>query len=195
MDPTGTYLEPSEVNRIISGVCNNSPSSLPVLNERALARMRGEIGDDVPDDEYERTVRIPPAAGDQMSLFGTKMLYAMFYRASGTFAGPRHRRLMYWAQEGTQSASQLTRWAEDWFGARRDAERKNVDIGDQFSYRHGYNVAHGYLGLWMRFGSSAVFFGVLGPAKQLATLKRPIARYQPIRELGLAVNRAHLPRS
>lgn len=195
MDPHGTYLEPDEVHQIISGVCNNSPSSLPILNDRAMARLRGDIGDEVPEVDFERVVTIPRAVRDQLELFGTKMLYAMFYRASGEFAGPRHRRMMYWAQAGTPLAEQHSRRAEQWFGELRNSERKNVDIGHQFRYRHGYNKAHGYLGLWMAFGDSTVFFGVLGPAKELATLKMPISRYLPIRELGVSVNRAHVRKS
>ena len=195
MDQTGAHLDDRDVDKLISGVVNNAPSTLPILNAQAAARIRGLVADEVPNSISERTMRIDPSVHDYVELFGTKMLYAMRYRLSGKFAGPKLRRWIMWAQVGSPAAAHLTRQAENSFGDLHAGQRANIQLGDQFHYRHGFNEAHGYLGLWMQFGQSLMLFCVLGPGHELRELREgTIKRYLPIRELGLATNRAHKAR-
>lgn len=188
-DHNGDNLREEDLVRLVEGVANNAPETLPIFPES----LRRQMASHSPGDDLGAppVMTITPAANSHIDLFATKALYAMYYRVSGgLMAGPRHRRLVIWAQVGTLAAKEVARMAEACFGQLRVGTRTNTDIGDQFHYRHGYNVAHGYLGLSMSFGQSLTFFCVLGPAKQLATLDdgKPL-RYQPIRELGVALKR------
>jgi hypothetical protein len=192
MDQTGAHLDEKDLDKLITGVVNNAPSTLPVLNRKAADRLRGLIPDSFPVSNDERVMQIDKSVHDYVELFGTKMLYAMRYRLSGKYAGPQLRRWVMWAQVGTPSAKFLTEQAERSFGKLQAGERANIKLGDQFHYRHGFNSAHGYLGLWMQFGQSLILHCVLGPGREMATLKNEnIKRYQPIRELGININKAH----
>ncbi|WP_165190392.1 hypothetical protein [Caulobacter soli] len=188
-DHNGENLRKEDLYRLVEGVANNAPEAMPIVPIEAWER-------DAPP-----TASITAAAHRHLEVFATKILYAMYYRVTaGQMANHRLRRLVAWAQVGTPAAEDLSRMTEAWFGELRVGERGNVDIGDQFHFRHAYNSAHGYLGFSMSFGRSLLFFCVLGPAKQLATLKTPRSidrrsrywkpfRYQPIRELGIALKR------
>ncbi|MCG2665111.1 hypothetical protein [Brevundimonas sp.] len=192
MEPTSAYLDDRDIDKLISGLINNTPAALPILNAIAAARIRNELPSGTADSVEERTVIIDPCVHDYVDVFVTKMLYAIRYKVSGEFAGPKHRRWIMWAQVGTSSARYLTGRAEAFFGELQVGQRVNVELGSQFQYRHGFNAAHGYLGLWMQFGEGLMLFSVLGPGQQMATIKGgEFKRYLPMRELGLRVNKRH----
>jgi hypothetical protein len=188
-DSSSQNFREEDFQRLFWGVANNAPEAVPQLDAETSRRLQTESRDDI---GKPGALIVPRAAHQHLELFATKMLYAIYYRVSGDFAGPRHRRLVTWAQAGTEAATHVAQRSEQWFGDLNVGARSNVDLGDQFHYRQGYNAAHGYLGLSMSFGQSFVFFCVLGPGKQLATLNKlePKAkRYQPIWQLGLALRK------
>lgn len=182
------FLE-DDFRRLFWGVANNAPDAVPTLTPESSRRLSGPDGVAAgPPGE----IIIPAAAHRHLELFATKLLYAMHYRVAGAFAGPRHRRLIVWAQAGTPAAEEVARRSAEWFGDLKVGARRNIQLGDQFQYRHGYNAAHGFLGLSMSFGQALFFFCVLGPGKQLATVEAPgprPKRYQPIWQLGLELRR------
>ena len=195
MEPTSAHLDDRDFNKLVSGLINNTPAALPILNAIAAARIRNELPAGTPESVEERTVNIDQSVHDYVDVFATKMLYAIRYKVSGDFAGPKHRRWIMWAQVGTPSARYLTEQAEAFFGDLKVGERINVGLGNQFQYRHGFNAAHGYLGLWMQFGEGLMLFSVLGPGQKMATVKGgKFKRYLPMRELGLLVNNRHRDR-
>ena len=175
-----------DFTKLFWGVANNSPQAVPMLDAETSRRLQGE--GDVWSGKPGSLI-IPKAAHRHMELFATKVLYAMYYRVAGHFAGPRHRRLVTWAQAGTPAAVELDAHTEAWFGDLNVGSRRNIDLGDQFHFRHGYNAAHGFLGLSMSFGQALFFFCVLGPSSKMAELKPRPPRYQPIWQLGLSVQR------
>lgn len=174
-------LDENEYQKLIEGIVNNAPDALPYRDPyREPDPYTRFIA---PDAEY-RTVSIPGVAKEHITLFGTKMLYAMYYRLTGRSASSSLRRLVYWAQAGTPAADQVRQNASQWFDDLQVARRPNVDLGDQFRYQTGYNPAHGYLGLHMSFGEALVFFCVLGPAREMIQLKPKPPLYQTIKTLG-----------
>lgn len=140
-------------------------------------------------DTSPGAIVIPPVARQHIKLFAQKVLYAMFYRVTGEFVGPKHRNLVLWGQYGTPAAAEVMRRAEEWFGDLEVGSRRNVEMGDQFHYRHGYNREHGFLGLSMTFGQALVFFCVIGPSKHMAKLDAKADRYQAIWRLGFSLKR------
>lgn len=185
-DHNDDNLDGDDLVRLVLGVGNNTPATLPVIPPTRLT----PFGNTVVDLEAQ----LPPAAKPHIELFATKMLYAFYYRISGSIAGPYQSRLINWAQTGTEAANLLRQHAEQWFDQEEIGSRRNVDIGDQFRCRYGYNVAHGFLGLAMDFGQSFYFFCILGPAQHLERarlVQRPV-RYRPISQLAERV-RLRLP--
>ena len=178
-DQNDANFDGDDLVKLVTGVANNSSEAMPILPEQRYTTLGNPIMD--------RTATIPPGAHPHIELFATKMLYAMFYRVSGRFAGPGHRRMIDWAQLGTAKADFLRGNAERWFDAEQTGNRRNVDLGDQFHYRHGYNAAHGYIGMTMLFGQSLCFFCVLGPASGLGTLRPRPAGYKTIRQIGESI--------
>lgn len=162
----------SNLDKLATGVANNNRKALPVL-------LRGE-----------RAMEISPDARAHLHLFGTKALYAMFSRVSGKLAGPRHRRIVWWAQQGTGLGRELASWADARFGEMVYEARQNIDLGDQIRLQAAYNSAHGFLGLRMAFGQGLDFMCILGPSLEMQKgLDRPTLRYAPIRELGVDIRR------
>lgn len=188
IDQSYDKLDEVEYGKLITGIVNNAPDALPYEDRsRAPAPYTRFIA---PDAE-ERSVSIPELAKDHVTLFGTKLLYAMYYRVTGTPASSSLRRLVYWAQAGTPAASQVRHNASLWFDELKIARRPNVDLGDQFRYQTGYHPAHGFLGLHMSFGEALVYFCVLGPAREMIRLRPKPPLYQTIKALGDAIKVRH----
>lgn len=177
-DQAGRHFDAADLNKLISAVANNAPDCLRdlglsanekrrTLRERGFASPPGAFLHDVP------VVGIPPAVNRHFEVFLRKMLAALFYRETAGFAGPGHGLILQSAQAGTSAAADLEQNAGDWFGVFRLGSRPNVDIGDQFAFRYGYQPGHGFFGLWMAFASSFRFFAVAGPRDELATLDDP----------------------
>lgn len=184
MDQGYDRLDEDEYQKLIDGIVNNAPDAVPY---RHPSRGPGPYTRFIAPNAEDRTVSIPEVAKDHIALFGTKMLYAMYYRVTGRPAYSSLRRLVYWAQAGTPAADQVRQDASQWFDDLQVARRSNVDLGDQFRYQTGYNSAHGYLGLHMSFGEALVFFCVLGPAREMIRLKPKPPLYQTIKALGDAI--------
>ena len=197
-DHNDENLREADLLRLINGVANNAPDAMPVLPSAIWDRITaGEDAGPPP------AALITEAANRHLELFATKVLYAMYYRVTnGQMACHRLRRLLAWAQVGTPAAQAIEQMTQACFGELRVGERGNINMRDQFHFRHGYNATHGYLGLSMSFGRSLLFLCVLGPAKQMATLKKERARgtrsrqweplrYSPIRELAMSLRRRH----
>lgn len=174
-------LDEDEYQKLIDGIINNAPEALPY---RDLSSAPEPYTRFIAPDAEERTISIPEVAKDHITLFGTKMLYAMYYRVTGTPASSSLRRLVYWAQAGTPAANQVRHNASQWFNDLKVAQRSNVDLGNQFRYQTGYHPAHGYFGLHMSFGEALVFFCVLGPARAMIRLKPKPPLYRTIKGLG-----------
>ncbi len=159
--------------RVISGICNNAPTSVPLI-----------IG------AYNREIQIPKAASRHIELFCFKLLYAIYYQTSGKVAGPSQRAFVIWAQSGTDQANYIGARAAEWFEEWQTGTRSNVDLGDQFRYRTGYHEGHGYLGMHVTFSNGIVIFGVIGPARPMATLKPAPALVKSVTALVRGVEKA-----
>ncbi|TVV76452.1 HNH endonuclease [Sphingomonas solaris] len=181
IDQTYDQLDAEEYSKLIRGIVNNAPEALPYQGRSRPPAIYTRF---VAPDAGERTVSIPEVAKRHFELFGTKMLYAMYYRVTGNLASSSLRRLVVWAQAGTPAADQVRYNASQWFDDLQVATRPNVDHGNQFRYQTGHNAAHGYLGLHMSFGEAFVYFCVLGPAREMVRLRPKPELYQTIKILG-----------
>lgn len=186
-------LDIRDIKKLILGVSNNAPEALPRLDAAAVERHQAAVAAGSPDaDRFSlsaRTAIVSDAANRHLELFAVKSLYAVHYRVRASFAGPRHRRMVTWAQVGTSAADYLARRVEKWFADVEVGQRGNIDLGDQFHYRHGYNRPTGMLGMSMTFGQSFIFFCALGPARQMEKLDETPRRYLPVRDLGVGLRR------
>lgn len=174
-------LDAEEYKKLIDGIANNAPNALPYVDRSRPPEPYTRF---IAPDAHERAVTIPEIAKELIELFGTKLLYAMYYRVTGTPASSTLRRLVWWAQAGTPAADQVRHNASQWFDDLTIARRPNVDLGDQFRYQTGYHPAHGVFGLHMSFGEALVYFCVLGPARDMLRLKPKPPLYQTIKGLG-----------
>jgi hypothetical protein len=181
IDQAYDQLDANEYGKLIRGIVNNAPEALPYQDR---SRPPASYSEFIAPDAEERTVSIPEVAKRHFELFGTKMLYAMYYRVTGTLASSSLRRIVVWAQAGTPAADQLRHNASQWFDDLQIATRLNIDLGNQFRYQTGYNAAHGYFGLHMSFGEAFVYFCVLGPAREMVRLRPKPELYKTIKLLG-----------
>ena len=181
IDQSYDKLNEAEYRKLIDGIVNNAPEALPYQDR---SRPPAPYTRYIAPDAEERTVSIPEIAKAHLELFGTKMLYAMYYRVTGTPASSSLRRLVHWAQAGTPAADQIRHNASRWFDDLQMGRRPNVDLGNQFRYQTGHNPAHGYLGLHMSFGEALVYFCVLGPAREMIRLRPKPELYHSIKILG-----------
>jgi hypothetical protein len=180
IDADSVPLDAAEFDKLIQGIVNNAPDALPYKDASSAPLTSSALDADV----AVRTVSIPKAAKRHISLFGSKMLYAMHYRVAGKPANSSQRSLVMWAQAGSEAADIVRERANLWFDDLKVGQRGNVDLGNQFRYQTGHNPAHGYLGLHMSFGEALVYFCVLGPAKEMARLTPKPELYRTIRALG-----------
>ena len=174
-------LDEGEFEKLVSGLVNNAPEAVPRMPPRptsGLALLTHGIY------EADRTTTVPPAAKAHIELFGLKVLYALYYRVTGCFAGSSNRYLLKWAQAGTDAAGLMLATADKWFDEHEVGQRRNVDLGDQFTFQHGYHEAHGFFGVRMSFAGAFVMFGVIGPARQMAKLKNRDPLCPSIYEVG-----------
>ena len=182
-------LDEKAYERLISGIVNNAPDALPRQEyTHAPARNYLATGADV----AERTVSLPDSARHHIELFGLKVAYALYYRATGRCAGSSNRYLVHWAQIGTEAAEMMAARADAWFDQHVVGRRPNIDLGDQFRYQTGYNPAHGYFGLKMSFSSAFSFFCVIGPARELIKLKPRLPLCPSIYEAGKNLKKRRL---
>ncbi|WP_152522566.1 hypothetical protein [Sphingobium ummariense] len=180
LDQDSSRLDEAEFDKLIEGLVNNAPEAVPFPTFR-----QNRAYSEMPD----RLITIPPMAYQLITLFGTKMLYALHYRVTGKPANPTQRRLVAWQQAGTQGAEDIRHNASQWFDGMIVGQRRNVDLGNQFRFQTGYNERHGYLGLHMSFGEALVFFCVLGPARHMVKLKPKPELYVSIADLGAKIKR------
>lgn len=177
-DSTTVPITQEEFDKLVSGLCNNAPDAVPYQTyDQNFAYL----------DEPDQIITVPPKARAHIDLVGTKLLYALHYRATGKIANPTQRRVVIWAQAGTEAAQTVIGNAEQWFDKREVGKRRNVDLGNQFCYRTGYSENHGYFGLQMSFGEALVFFCILGPAKPMVKLKPKPPLYVHLNKLGAAL--------
>ncbi|MGY2733861.1 HNH endonuclease [Sphingomonas sp. UYP23] len=167
-DRSAGGLDEAEFAKLASGLINNVPAAVPQLPPRpshGLALFTHGIY------EADRATTVPPAAKAHIELFALKVLYALYYRVTGRFAGSSNRYLLTWAQTGTDAARLMLATADNWFDEHEIGQRRNIDLGDQFRFQYGYHQSHGFFGVRMSFAGAFVMFGVIGPARQMAKLK------------------------
>lgn len=183
-DNDADRLEVADFAKMVEAVSNNAKGALPVFPEdRTLPNPMLD-----PAGVYKRTVTVPRLAHEHMKLFAQKILYAIYYKTTGKFAGSSNRYMVLWAQTGTEAADTMTNNANAWFDKHHTGERPNVDLGNQFKYQTGYSEAHGYFGIKMSFSGSFVFFGVVGPARGLAAMKPKLPLCPAISDIGKRLN-------
>lgn len=185
-DREAADLDEDEFLKLTTGLMNNAPDAVPRLPPRA------RIGADLlicGISEAGRTLTIPLAAKEHMELFALKVLYALYFKLTGRFAGPGNRYLINWAQAGTEVANLMLSAADEWFDQHAAGRRSNVDRGDQFTYQSGYNEAHGFFGVRISFAGAFVLFGVIGPAREMAKLKRRQPLCPSVYAAGLSLSR------
>ncbi|KQM73132.1 HNH endonuclease [Sphingomonas sp. Leaf20] len=167
-DRSARGLDEAEFEKLVSGLVNNAPEAVPRMPPRpsaGLALFTHGIY------EADRTTTAPPAAKAHIELFGLKVLYALYYKITARFAGSSNRYNLNWAQTGTDAARQMLTTADKWIDEHKVGQRRNVDMGNQFSFQYGYHEAHGFFGVRMSFAGAFVMFGAIGPAREMAKLK------------------------
>ncbi|MEN2749494.1 HNH endonuclease signature motif containing protein [Sphingomonas sp. T9W2] len=185
-DRSACGLDEAEFEKLVSGLVNNAPEAVPRMPPRpssGLALLTHGIY------EADRTTIVPPAAKAHIELFGLKVLYALYYRVTDRFAGSSTRYLLNWAQDGTDAARLMRATADKWFDEHEVGQRRNVDLGDQFSFQYGYHEAHGFFGVRMSFAGAFVMFGVIGPARPMAKLKNRDPLCPSIYEMGKRIKK------
>jgi len=189
-DQSNDNIDAIEYEKLITGIVNNAPDAIPQFQQRrsSLSLMMGA------PTVAERTMLLPSAARHHIELFALKILYAMYYKITGRMAGSSNRYLVNWAQTGTAAAEQMSANANAWFDQHGIGTRPNVDLGEQFIYQTGYHPEHGFFGIKMSFGDSFVFFGVIGPARDLSSLRPRLSLCPSISDAAKGIGKQKPPR-
>ncbi len=193
-DHDDNNLDGQDIHRLVRGMANNAPEMLPeriwsvgevrrTHRDRGLVLKRGQFRDDVP------VMQVPPATHPHFELFNRKLQAALHYRVTGKILTPEYGLLTGCDQAGGQTAEYFRARGLEWFGEQVIGARRNVNIGNQFVFRHGYHPAHGFLGTFSEFGQGFTFFGVSVPPSALPALPHAgIIEWRSIKEMGRAIS-------
>lgn len=187
-DQAAVEVDRDELDKLVTALVNNAPDAVPMFPERA------KLGPNLLINglyEADRTLTLTASAKDHIELFATKVLYALYYKATGNFAGSTNRYIVQWAQAGTERAQFLQARGDEWFDEHTVGCRPNVDLGNQFTYQTGYHPGHGFFGVRMSFADAFVMFGVIGPARPMAKLEGGPPLCPSILHLGKMLRKRH----
>lgn len=133
-------------------------------------------------------MQVPPATHPHFELFSRKLQAALHYQVTGKILTPDYGLLTGIDQAGGQTAEYFRARGLEWFGEQVIGARPNVNIGNQFVFRHGYHPSHGFLGTFSEFGRGFTFFGVSVPPDGVAALPNSgITAWRSIKEMGSAI--------
>lgn len=136
-------------------------------------------------------MQVPPATHPHFELFSRKLQAALHYQVTGKILTPDYGLLTGIDQAGGQTAEYFRARGLEWFGEQVIGSRPNVNIGNQFVFRHGYHPNHGFLGTFSEFGRGFTFFGISVPPDGVAGLPDSgIATWRSIKEMGSDIVRS-----
>lgn len=192
-DHDAANLDVNDIRKLVAGVANNAPAMMPrrvwpAGEVRRAHRERGvELGpgvflEDVP------VMNVPVQTAPHFELFARKLQAALHYLVTGDVLTREYGLIFGADQRGGQNAEYFRARGLEWFGELVIGARPNVNIGNQFTYRHGYNAKHGFLGTFSEFGHGFTFFGVSVPPAAVAELSHAgVQPWRSIREMGEAI--------
>lgn len=155
-----------QLRRLASGVANNNAELLPSFEINANAT-RGHFrrkGMNLrPGEAYGMMplATLPPGHGDVFALFGRRLTCALYYKEVGRPLPLDHYIVAAWIPWSEVAAGKvdIVDTATEMFPALTVGNRRNTDIGDQFSYRWGVHPDSSIFGFIAQISKSFFFLG------------------------------------
>jgi hypothetical protein len=167
-DHTERPIPAEELERLALGVRNNAPQLMPTIDTsaRAVRKFFRENGlSPAPGASYKDTpiLNLPGAYREAFALFSRKLICALHYKGVGSPVPLDSYIGVTWRHSVSGGADQMFETLRRTLGLERLGQRRNTDIGDQFSYRFDFNVEHGLFAAGALFGRSFLIFGAVTP--------------------------------
>lgn len=163
----GNYAEgglvPEQFEKLGWGVANNNPELLPsvTIDARTARRHYRETGMTLPRGfTYAEApiAQLPTANRAAFEVFGRRLTCALFYKEVGSPLPLDFRIATGWSQFIDPKSRDLEVTAKNLFPNLSMTNRRNTNIGDQFTYRWGYKE-EGLFGFVAQFSKSFYFLG------------------------------------
>ncbi len=150
--------------KLAKGVRNNTPKLLPKMELRAnLARQHYRIkglklG---PGEAFgEKPIAtLPVGNGAAFELFARRLTCALFYKEIGRPIPLNFLIVVAWLPWSEEATTEAVKNANDLYSTLTMTNRRNTDIGDQFSYRWGAHPDGSVFGFLAKFAKSYYIFG------------------------------------
>lgn len=186
-DMNDDNFAPKSLDRLMEGMRNNLPHLLPLkelpaskkrrsMKEMGLPRRPGQTLSEVPVIEYSSEFH------DHINRYLAKMMCALFYKEQGRIAPHDY---LVWTDWGTYADARshpLTQAMMNITPETHQGERRNMDIGDRFSYRFNRTdrADISIIAAVGAFGQGVVFHGMIIDPENGAKLDQPFGNLQPI---------------
>jgi hypothetical protein len=157
-------LSLKQMQRLANGVRNNNPELLPMIELRAnLARQhfrnKGLQLDKGQTFAEQPIATLPVGHQKAFQLFARRLTCALFYKETGRPLPLDFYIIVAWLPWYEGAATDAVENAINLFPAFTMTNRRNTDIGDQFSYRWGMHSDGSIFGFVAKFSESYYVFG------------------------------------
>lgn len=155
-----------QLQRLVNGVHNNNPDLLPQVTLRAnLARkhFREKKLTLPPGQTYSQSpiATLPPGHGIAFKLFVRRLACALYYKEIGKPVPLEYRIAGTWVPWNEAESGNGVADAIQLFPELRVTNRRNTDIGDQFTYKWGADADGTIFGFVAQFSQSYFFIGAV----------------------------------
>lgn len=174
---------PEQLSKLVQGVRNNNPDLLPKIELRAnLARQhyrqkglklaQGEVYGEKPIATLRK--------GNQAAfeVFARRLTCALLYRETGRPVPLDSFMLVTWLPWADAPGTEAVDMATELFPKLTITNRRNTDIGDQFSYRWGIHPDGSIFGFVAKFSESYFIFGAAASADLHTQSHQPLAGWK-----------------
>ncbi|MES2445173.1 MAG: hypothetical protein V4574_20295 [Pseudomonadota bacterium] len=155
-------VSPDQLRRLILGVGNNNRDLLPSIEVNARAARRhfrnkgmqlapGAVFGEMP------IATLPSGHREAFELFGRRLTCAIYYKEVGRPLPLDHYLVAAWLPWSEAMSGNIIETAVGLFPTLTITNRRNTDIGDQFSYRWGFHPDGSIFGFVAQFSKSYYF--------------------------------------
>jgi hypothetical protein len=158
-----------QMKRLLLGVRNNTPELMPAfeMNARAARKFFKQANRTLaPGKTFAETplLQVPEGFRSAFDLFARRLTCALYYREVGTPLPLDYFIAVAWIHWENPVAADVARRGRELFPQLTLTNRRNTNIGEQFTYLWGHKPTDNLFGYIAQFSKSfLVMGGVVGP--------------------------------
>lgn len=159
---------PEDLASLVRHLRNNAPDCLPKAdlsaNQKRKILAHWKLTP-APGQTYADAglVQVPRVVNEHITIFGKKLLRALYYRELARPIPSRSSALVGYSQLQIPSTGEAVRLLGKGLPGVAIGTRRNTAIGEQFGYRWGFNEGEGVFGVMAQFGRSILVLAATAP--------------------------------